>query len=77
MSKRVNLVLDDTVKDTLDALIPSGQRSEFVNATLKTQLTLLKRQRAAATLEALRRQGPPIPTQDVVRSLRQDRERNP
>ena len=76
MSKRVNLVLDDRVKESLDCLIPAGQRSEFVNATLQTQLDLLKRQRAASDLESLRRQGPSVPTQEIVGLLRQDRERS-
>ncbi len=35
---------------------------------------LLKRQRAVAALEALRRQGPTVPTAEIVRLLRETRE---
>ena len=75
MSKRVNLVLDDAVKDSLDELIPAGRRSEFVNATLQIQLALVKRQRAVDALETLRRDGPSVPTEEIVRLLRHDRVR--
>jgi Arc/MetJ-type ribon-helix-helix transcriptional regulator len=76
VTTRVNLVLEDTVKASLDALIPSGQRSEFVNATLKSRLALLERQRAVAALEELRKQGPPVPAEEILQALRQDRERH-
>jgi hypothetical protein len=77
MSKRVNLILDDEVKASLDELIPAGRRSDFVNRTLESSLSLLRRQKAAETLETLRRKGPTVSTSEIVSLLRHDRERSP
>lgn len=74
MGKRVNLVLDDEVKESLDHLVPSGRRSEFANEAIRMRLAHLKRQRAVEELEALRRKGPSASTDEVVRLLREARE---
>ena len=76
MSRRVNLVLDDAVKASLDELIPAGRRSEFVNRALESQLSLLRRQRAVESLQALRDHGPSVSTVEVVDLLRKSRERS-
>lgn len=74
MSKRVNLVLDDEVKDNLDRLVPAGRRSEFANEAIRSQLALLRRQHAIDRLDELRRRGPSLSTEEVVRLVRRDRE---
>jgi predicted transcriptional regulator len=74
MSAKVNLVLDDEVKEALDYLIPAGDRSRFANDALRAQLTLVRRRRAIETLEALRRAGPHVPTAEVLLALREARD---
>jgi predicted transcriptional regulator len=74
MSIKVNLVLEDEVKEALDELIPAGERSRFANEALRAQLGLVRQRRAIEKLEALRRAGPHVPTSEVVGALRSFRE---
>jgi hypothetical protein len=74
MTAKINLVLDDEVKKALDDLIPSGERSRFANETLRAQLALVRQQRAIDKLEALRRAGPHISTDEILLTLRSFRD---
>lgn len=74
MAAKVNLVLDDEVKEALDDLIPAGERSRFANEALRAQLTLVRRRQAIEKLEALRRAGPHVPTAEILLALRESRE---
>jgi predicted transcriptional regulator len=74
MSAKVNLVLDDEVKEALDDLIPAGERSRFANEALRGQLTLVRRRQAIEKLEALRRAGPHVPTAEILAALRESRD---
>ena len=74
MSARVNLVLEDAVKQSLDELVPAGRRSEFANQAIRTELSRLRRQRAIDQLAELRQRGPSIRTETVVQLLRDARE---
>jgi predicted transcriptional regulator len=73
MSAKVNLVLDDEVKEALDDLVPAGERSRFANEALRVQLTLVRRRRAIERLEALRQAGPHARTEENLRALREAR----
>lgn len=74
MATKVNLVLDDEVKEALDALVPAGERSRFANEALRAQLALVRRRQAAEKLEALRRKGPQVPTAEILLALREARD---
>jgi len=74
MSAKVNLVLDDEVKEALDDLVPAGERSRFANEALRAQLTLVRRRQAIKKLEALRRVGPHVPTAEILVALRESRD---
>lgn len=74
MAAKVNLVLDDEVKEALDSLVPAGERSRFANEALRAQLTLVRRRRAIEKLEALRRTGPHVPTDEILLALRESRD---
>jgi predicted transcriptional regulator len=74
MTTKVNLVLDDEVKEALDDLIPAGERSRFANEALRAQLALVRRRQAIEKLDALRRMGPHIPTAEIVSTLRSFRD---
>ncbi len=74
MSTRVNLILDNEVKRTLDTLVPSGSRSEFANAAIRVRLEEIKRQKAVDRLDVLRRKGPAVATREVVGLLREARD---
>ncbi len=74
MSAKVNLVLDDEVKEALDDLIPAGERSRFANEALRARLTLVRRRQAIEKLEALRRTGPHVATAEILVALRESRD---
>jgi predicted transcriptional regulator len=74
MATKVNLVLDDEVKEQLDHLIPAGERSRFANEALRSQLALMRQRQAIERLEALRRAGPHISTAEIVETLRSIRD---
>ena len=74
MATKVNLVLDDEVKEALNDLIPAGERSRFANEALRAQLALVRRRQAIEKLEALRRAGPHVPTPEILLALRESRD---
>jgi predicted transcriptional regulator len=74
MTTKVNLVLDDEVKEALDELIPAGERSRFANEALRDQLRLVRQRHAIERLEGLRRAGPHVPTAEILLTLRSFRD---
>ena len=74
MATKVNLVLDDEVKQELDELIPAGERSRFANEALRAQLALVRRRQAVEKLEVLRQRGPHVPTPEILSALRESRD---
>jgi len=75
MAAKVNLVLDDEVKEALDELVPAGERSRFANEALRERLAMVRRLRAIDKLEALRRVGPHVSTAEILLALRRLRSR--
>ena len=72
---KVNVVLDDDVKADLDRLVDSGMRSRVVNRALRKEILAIRRERASARLDELRRRTKPISTAAVVARIRRDRGR--
>lgn len=75
MPTKVNIVLDDDVKTDLEQLVERGMRSRVVNRALRRELQDLRRLRANARLDGLRREGAAVPTSEILRLLRKDRGR--
>jgi len=76
MSHRVNIVVQDEAWDVL-AKLPRGERSRAVSVAILEWVRLRKRLDAAAKMDELRATMQPVSTDEVVRWLRQDRERRP
>ena len=74
MPKRVNIMLDDEVWRIVEQ-IPRGARSRAVNAAIRDWSGASARRRAAARMDALRGQLPSVDTEDVVRWIREERDR--
>ena len=72
---KLNIVLDDDVKHELDSLIEAGMRSRVINAALRRELALIRRQRLSVQLDDLRAKTKPISTREIVRLIRRDRGR--
>ena len=75
MPTKVNVVLDDDVKADLDRLVESGMRSRLINAALRREILMLRRQRAGRRLDELRKTTRVVATSELVNLVRRDRGR--
>ena len=75
MPTKVNIVLDDDVKADLDRLVESGMRSRVINAALRREILMLRRQRASRRVDELRRTTRVVATSELVNLVRRDRGR--
>ncbi len=53
-SYKLNFMIDQEVKETLEKYVPSGSRSWVVNAALRRELDLIKRKKITAKLAGIR-----------------------
>ena len=75
MPTKVNVVLDDDVKADLDRLVESGMRSRVINAALRREILMLRRERASRRLDELRKTTRVVTTSELVNLVRRDRGR--
>lgn len=76
MAHRLNIMLDDAVWESLQQL-PKGARSRYISQAVEERLRRERQQKAAAEMDALRNELPPIDDDiDVVEMLRKDRARD-
>lgn len=75
MPTKVNIVLDDDVKAGLDRLVESGMRSRVINTALRREILAMDRERAGRRLDELRKATRMVPTSDLVKLIRRDRDR--
>ena len=75
MPTKVNIVLDDDVKADLDRLVESGMRSRVINAALRREILVLRRERASRRLDELRKTTKRVATSELVNLVRRDRGR--
>ena len=76
MAHRLNIMLDDTVWESLQQL-PKGARSRYISQAVEERLRRERQQKAAAEMDALRSKLPPLDDDiDVVEMLRKDRARD-
>ena len=74
MPRRVNIMMDDDAWCVIERL-PRGARSRAVNAAIREWSGASARRDAACRMDALRARLPPVATDDVVRWIREERER--
>ncbi|HEB87804.1 MAG TPA: hypothetical protein ENI68_12440 [Gammaproteobacteria bacterium] len=76
MAHRLNIMLDDAVWESLQQL-PKGARSRYISRAVEERLRREQRQKAAAEMDTLRDNLPPLGDDiDVVEMLRKDRARD-
>ena len=76
MAHRLNIMLDDTVWESLQQL-PKGVRSRYISQAVEERLRRERRQSAAAEMDAIRSKLTPLDDDiDVVEMLRKDRARD-
>ena len=75
MAHRLNIMLDDTVWESLQQL-PKGARSRYISEAVEERLRRERQQSAAAEMDALRGKLRPLDDAiDVMEMLRKDRTR--
>ena len=74
MPRRVNIMMNDDAWRVIEKL-PRGARSRTVNSAILDWSRAVARRDAAASMDALRRRLPAIATDEVVRWIREERER--
>lgn len=76
MARRVNIMMDDDSWRIIRRL-PRGTRSRAVNAAIQEWAGSSMRREASARMDALRARLPTVETCQIVRWIREERERRP
>ena len=74
MARRVNIMMDEDSWRVIQKL-PRGTRSRAVNAAIREWSGASRRRDASARMDALRTRLPSVETDQIVRWIRQEREK--
>lgn len=76
MTHRINVVVEDGIWGLLQR-VPQGERSRTIDLALREWARKRRRLDAAAEMDRLRKDSttPPITTEEIVRWIREDRDR--
>jgi len=74
--RKINLILDEEIYKALEALIPSGKRSQVVNEALRKEIELIRRRQAVTNLATASTVMKRLSNQEIVHQLNQDRGRH-
>jgi Arc/MetJ family transcription regulator len=74
---KLNVSIDDRLREELFKLVPPRRRSQVVNEALHHELLRRKRTLAAEALERLRKRSTQLTNAEIVEALRRDRGRLP
>lgn len=73
--KKINFMIDEDIIERLEQLIPTGERSDFVNSTINEALVLYGRRKAFDFFENFRKeQKKNWKTDEIVKFIRKERE---
>ena len=72
---KLNVFIDDQLRDELFRLVPPRRRSQVVNDALRHELLRRKRQQAADAVQGLRKRSATLSGEEIVEAVRRDRER--
>ncbi len=72
---KLNVSIDDRLRDELFKLIPPRRRSQVVNEALRHELLRRKRRQATEVVHRLRKRSATLTGQEIVDAVCRDRER--
>jgi len=72
---KLNVSIDDRLRDELFKLVPPRRRSQVVNEALRHELMRRKRQLADDEMQRLRKRSATLSEADIVEAIRGDRTR--
>lgn len=75
-SYKLNFMIDQEVKETLEKYVPSGSRSRVVNEALRKELDLLKRKEITAKLAGIRNKNALMDTTAIVVEVKKGRKKD-
>ncbi|MDZ4132264.1 MAG: hypothetical protein U1E11_03935 [Dethiobacteria bacterium] len=75
-SYKLNFMIDQEVKETLEKYMPSGSRSRVVNKALRRELDLIKRKKITAKLTGIRNKNVAMDTAAIVVEVKKGREKD-
>lgn len=70
---KLNVSIDDRLRDELFGLVPPSQRSQVVNEALRKELLRRKRQQATEVVRRLRRRSATLSRREIVEAVQRDR----
>ncbi len=72
---KLNVSIDDRLREELFRLVPPRRRSQVVNEALRNELLRRKRQHATEVLRQLRKRSATLSGKEIVAAVRRDRTR--
>lgn len=72
---KLNVSIDDRLREELFKLVPPRRRSQVVNEALRNELLRRKRRHAAEIVQRLRKRSATLSGKDIVAAVRRDRGR--
>jgi hypothetical protein len=72
---KLNVSIDDRLRDELFRLVPPRRRSQVVNEALRNELLRRKRQHATELLRGLRGRSATLSGKEIVEAVRRERTR--
>lgn len=72
---KLNVSIDDRLREELFKLVPPRRRSQVVNEALRNELLRRKRRHAAEVVQQLRKRSATLSGKDIVAAVRRDRGR--
>jgi Mg/Co/Ni transporter MgtE len=73
--KKLNFFVEEDIRKELDELVPAGQKSKIINEALRKELLRIRREKVTEKLVALKSRGPKVTQKEIVKLLKQDRNR--
>ncbi|NOT21334.1 MAG: hypothetical protein HOP22_01220 [Nitrospiraceae bacterium] len=72
---KLNVSIDDRLRDELFKLVPPRRRSQVVNEALENELRRRKRKHATEAVHHLRKRSATLSEKEIVEAVRRDRTR--
>lgn len=72
---KLNVSIDDRLRDELFKLVPPRRRSQVVNQALRHELLRRRRTQATETIQHLRKRSATLSDKEIVEAVRRDRTR--
>jgi metal-responsive CopG/Arc/MetJ family transcriptional regulator len=72
---KLNVSIDDRLREELFRLVPPRRRSQVVNEALRNELLRRKRQHATEVLRGLRKRSATLSGKEIVDAVRRERTR--